>query len=222
MGYRLENKQIDLSGKQTKMYSGKTGDVYRYRSCALKVFREGIPTPIDKETAKYLTSITTERVLLPKKLLFYNNAFRGYSMKLVPKKGAPKKVISTPKKELVSSIEILERDIELLSTKRILLNGISPDNTILNGEIYLSDPSRYTILDVEQTEELEKINKFQLHLLLGELITTELHRENYSPATINRMKEILNLRDNDEDSSSYFEELIDGQENIRQMVKKIR
>ena len=117
---------------------------------------------------------------------------------------------------------MLERDIELLSTKRVLLNGISPDNTILNGEIYLSDPSKYTILDVQQTDELEKINKFQLHLLLGELITLELHRENFSPATINRIKEILNLRDNDENSSTYFQELIDGQENIRQMVKKIR
>lgn len=222
MGYRLDNKQIELSGKQTRMYKGKTGDVYRYRNYALKVFREAMPTPIDKETAKYLTTITTERVLLPKKLLFYNNTFKGYSMKLVPKKGAPKKIISIPKKELVSSIEKLERDIELLSSKNILLNGISPDNTILNREIYLSDPSRYTILDVEQTEELEKINKFQLHLLLGELITAELHRENYSQATINRIKEMLNLRDNDEDSSSYFSELIDGQENIRQMVKKIR
>ena len=52
MGYRLENKEINLSGikKLTYVPSMKAGDVYRYKNYALRVFKEG-ETPIDKETA---------------------------------------------------------------------------------------------------------------------------------------------------------------------------
>ena len=74
MGYRLDNKDIDISGKRlTKIGNGGTGDVYKYRNSALKIFKTDRDTPIDLETAEYLTTISTNRVLLPRNLLFYNN-----------------------------------------------------------------------------------------------------------------------------------------------------
>ena len=129
MGYRLDNKDIDISGKRlTKIGNGGTGDVYKYRNSALKIFKTDKETPMDVETAEYLTTISTNRVLLPRNLLFYNNTFRGYTYKLVSKKGSGKKITTIPKDELVGNISIIERDIETLSNKQVLLDGIEPAN----------------------------------------------------------------------------------------------
>ena len=119
MGYRLENKEVDLSGIKPLKYvpTKKAGDVYRYKNNALRIFKEN-ESHIEEETARYLTNISTERILLPKKLLFYNSAFKGYTMTLVSQKGSSKKIITTPKEELLRSIEMVENDVEVLSQKK--------------------------------------------------------------------------------------------------------
>ena len=222
MGYRLGNKSIELDGKRPIRFiaSGDSEDVYRFQRMILKIFQDG-EMPIDKKMAEYLSSISTERILLPRKLLFYNNSFRGYSMKLVPKKGSGRRIITTPKNELIMNIEVLEEDIQRLSRRKVLLNGVSPSNSIFNGELYFTNPNRYTLFDISNFEELEKLNRFQLHLLLTELIASELHKGQYPPSTVNMVREMMGLRDTDQSSSSYLKDVMDGQENIKQMVKKI-
>ena len=165
MGYRLENKAVDLDGIRQLTYvpSKRAGNVYRFRNDALRVFSEG-EKPIDEETARYLTGISTERILLPKKLLFYNNAFKGYTMKLVSQKGSGKKIISTPKRDLIHCIETLEKDIETISQKNVLLNNVGPGHTLYNGELYLVDPSKYSILDLDGSLELQRLNQYQFHI----------------------------------------------------------
>ena len=222
MGYRIENKPVDLSGLQKLKFapSAKAGDTYRYRNSALRIFRDGEKT-MDQETAEYLTGISTERILLPRKLLFYNNAFKGYTMKLVSHKGSGKKMLTTPKRDLLDCVEALENDVETISQKKVLLNGTSPNYTLYNGELYLVNPVNYSVLELSSFEELERLNRFQLHLLLTELIAGEMRRTNYSQALINRVREILKLRDMDESSSSYLKEVMKGQETVKEFVKKI-
>lgn len=222
MGYRLENKDVELSGlrKLTFVPSDKAGDVYRYKNSALRIFKDG-ESPIDQETAKYLTDISTERILLPRKLLFYNNAFKGYSMKLVSQKGSGKRLITTPKRDLIACVENLEKDIETISRKKVLLNGITPGYTLYNGDIYIVNPAGYTILELENSEKLEQLNEFQLHLLITELISSDLRKAHYPQATINNVKKILSLRDLEEKSSSYLSEVMKGQDSIKELVKKI-
>lgn len=222
MGYRIENKTLSTNEIRhlSKIAQGKNGDIYRYRNDALKIFKDGQP-PIDEKTARYLQDITTNRILLPKKLLFYNAAFRGYTLKLITKKGISRKIVNTGRDELLFGLEAIEEDAEVLSRKRVLLNGISPKNTIFNGELYLSDPSKYTIFQTADPEELEKINKYQLQLLLIELISGELNRLNYSQKQIKNLKEILSLRDNEEDLCTFFDGIMDGENTIKQLVKKM-
>ena len=222
MGYRLENKAVDLDGIRQLTYvpSKRAGNVYRFRNDALRVFSEG-EKPIDEETARYLTGISTERILLPKKLLFYNNAFKGYTMKLVSQKGSGKKIISTPKRDLIHCIESLEKDIETISQKNVLLNNVGPGHTLYNGELYLVDPSKYSILDLDSSLKLQRLNQYQFHILLTELITSELNKVSCPQATINHMKEIMGLRDTDQETSDYLSEVIDGNADIRQLIKKL-
>ena len=65
MGYRLENKEVDLNGLRQVNYvpSKKAGDIYRYKNDVLRIFKDG-EQPIDEDTARYLTTISTDRVLL--------------------------------------------------------------------------------------------------------------------------------------------------------------
>ena len=140
MGHKLEGKDIKLTKKNLKKIgTGVTGDVYKYKNSALKIFKKEKDTPIDYYTADYLTGISTNRILLPRNLLFYNNAFKGYTYKLVSKKGTGNRMIMLPTDELIEDVSIIEKDIEVLSNKQVLLNGIEPDNTIFNGRLYCKE-----------------------------------------------------------------------------------
>lgn len=220
MGYRLENKDVDLSGIKPLKYvpTKKAGDVYRYKNNVLRIFREN-ESHIEEETARYLTNISTERILLPKKLLFYNNAFKGYTMTLVSQKGSSKKIITTPLEELLRTIEIVENDVEILSQKKVLLNNAAPNHTLYNGELYIVDPSKYSILDLNTSRELEKINYYQLQLLLTELIVTELNKNNYSQQVLRNIKELLSSRETDERISTHLNNVMNKEKNIKQYIK---
>lgn len=221
MGYSLDNKDITVK-HLTKIGNGGTGDVYKYRNNALKIFRAEQDTPMSLETAEYLKTINTNRILLPKNLLFYNNTFKGYTYKLVSKKGSSKKLITIPKDDLIGNISIIERDIETLSNKQVLLNGIDQNNTIFNGNLYLADPSKYTKLDIYSGKELERLNKYQFHLLLVSLIMSELKKGSTSSKVEKQLKELLYLRDEDQNSSDFLIDIIDKNDSIKQFVKKLQ
>ena len=115
MNYRVGCKNFDLHDKRVKTIGqGYTGNVYQYGDNALKIFdtEESI---IDEETARYLTNIRTSRILLPKKLVYYKDKFKGYTMKLVSTKPKSKNLISISKNDLLDNIEMLEEDVSLLS-----------------------------------------------------------------------------------------------------------
>ena len=222
MGYKLDDKDIKLTGKQwIKIGTGANGDVYKYRNMALKVFRDDRKAPIDYYTAEYLTNISTDRILLPENLLFYNNTFKGYTHKLVTKKGT-QRIIMLPKFEFIQNIRILERDIEILSNKNVLLNGVSPDNTIFNGDLYLIDPSEYRVLDTDSHENLESINKYQLHLLLISLMVSELKKNNFSSQVQSEVKELFEMKDNNVNSSDFFSDIINNNDTVKQFVKRMK
>lgn len=222
MGYRLENKDINLNEKKfTKIAQGKTGNVFKCNGYAIKVFNNYAEDIIDLETAKYLTGIRTNRIILPNKLLFYNNSFKGYSMKLVKKDPRQKKIINCPTDELIRNVEIIEEDIKTLSDKKVLLNGINPENTTFNGKLYLTDPSKYRILDIGSTEELEKLNNYQFYILLTNLIIKELNKSHISASTIQRMKELLSLKDDSIYYSDYLGEILEDNSSIKTLIKKI-
>lgn len=222
MGYRIENKEINLSGikKLTYVPSTKAGDVYRYKNTALRIFKEGEKS-IDKETADYLTDISTNRILLPRKLLFYNNIFKGYTMKLVSQKGAGKRIITTPKEEFIHSVKALEEDTKVLSQKKVLLNDINPGYSLYNGELYLVNPANYTILDIGTPDSLEQLNMYQIHLLITELISADLRKTNISQSTINELKELMSLKEDKISTSSYLNDLLKNQENVKEFIKKM-
>ncbi|MBR2827871.1 MAG: hypothetical protein IKE70_01390 [Bacilli bacterium] len=222
MGYKLDTKNIDISGKRiSKLASEKTGDIYRYKDMALRIFKQENPAPIDLETTKILKDIPTERILLPKNILFYNNSFRGFTYKLVNNRGRGQKIMNLEKEDFLDEVSILEKDIERLSSRQILLNGIEPKNTIFNGELYITDPTKFRRLELMSTMELEELNKYQLNLLLTTLITSEVRKSNFDSRYEKRIKEELLNRDEFDTLATFYADVIGEHETIKKKVKSM-
>lgn len=230
MGYKLGNRNIDIPGKDVKkIASGKRGDIYKYRNVVLKVFPRNYDQDdvLDEETAKYLTGIPTDHILLPRKILYYHepqydiNEFRGYSLRSLNKKGAKKRLINENTIDVVNNIKALENDVILLSRKGVLLNGVTPSNIIYNGDIFLTDPSRYSVLAEIDYDSLENLNSYQLHLLLSELIVTDAKKEGFSTSTIAKIRSLLKIKDDLNKSSDFFGDILEDNTNLKQLIKKL-
>lgn len=222
MNYKLERKDITLNGKQKIIGHGYTGNVYQYGNYALKIF-DKVDDVLDEETARYLSTIRTSRILLPKKLIYYKDKFKGYSMKLISNKPNSKSIINLPKDKLLEDIELLEDDVTTLSSKRVLLNGMNLNNIIFNGNLYITDPSRYSLLelsDLDKIFNLDDLNQFQLYLLLNNIVIQELNKIQ-KQSGVSELKELLDEKDSNISYSEYLSEIIGQNNNIKTLVKKL-
>lgn len=222
MNYKLERKDITLNGKQKIIGHGYTGNVCQYGNYALKIF-DKVDDVLDEETARYLSTIRTSRILLPKKLIYYKDKFKGYSMKLISNKPNSKSIINLPKDKLLEDIELLEDDVTTLSSKRVLLNGMNLNNIIFNGNLYITDPSRYSLLelsDLDKIFNLDDLNQFQLYLLLNNIIIQELNKIQ-KQSGVSELKELLDEKDSNISYSEYLSEIIGQNNNIKTLVKKL-
>lgn len=221
MGYKLDDKAVKITEKQlTRLGSGNSGHTYKFQNVALKIFDNPEKSPEALETAKYLKNISTDRILLPKQILYYNNEYKGFARKLLPNKGLGKRIITEPKEDFIRDVELIENDNRILSKKGILLDGICPNNTHFDGNLYLTDPTKYShLFDLFSTYELERLNKYQLHLLFTELIVSDLRKNGFNNNQIAAVKELLCTRDESENSSEFFEEVFKQDDTIKQFVK---
>ena len=221
--YTLDGKPVNMDFKHMSVVAtGKTGVVYKYKDVALKLFNQEQVPSVDLETTKLLTGIQTDRILLPKKILLCDDKFRGYTYRLIPKKGTGKKIIMLSKDELVGNIVLIENDIEQLSKAKVLLDGIDPTNYIFNGDLYISDPRQYSILDIFSTEELAKLNKYQFHLLLTQIMVSELQScSGITNASEKHFKEIMGIKDEDQDSSDYYASIMGNSDSVKEFVKTL-
>lgn len=222
MEYSLENKKINLNKANIIGY-GKTGNVYKYKNLALKIFPNGnIPYGLmDGETCHDLGNINTNSILLPKNIVYYKKkVFSGYSLK--PLNDNKNRNIAKMDKDIfVGNVELLEEDILTLSNKGVLLDGILPENVIFSDRIYLTDPSKYSFVDKRFSSGLYDLNNYQMHLLLTKLVLSSLKKSDITTKDLKRMKAILLSKNDKELSSYFFDNLIGNEKNIYTYVKKM-
>ena len=222
MGYKLENKDIRINNVNLIGY-GTKGNVYKYRREAIKIFPNGdIPDGvIDKDSCEVLKKISTQAILLPRKTATYNHQFAGYSLKLV-QKNTHGNIVTMRKGDLIDSVSTLENDISILSNNRVLLDGITPNNVLISDQIYITDPSRYTLVydDRLNSARLLTFNQFQLYLLLCEMITSGLKKCGVPNSELKKMRHVLDQKDDDVLPSEYFNSLLDTHSTFKSYVKK--
>ena len=227
MEYRLGNRKVQLD-KQRMLQIGDNHrkNLYRIRNFAVEVYPESfdLKNCLSEDTARYLTGIRTERIILPKELLYSANGrkYVGYAFRLPSKKGSGKKLITTSIDDLFVNVQKLESDMQLLSHKRVLLNGIVSGDVLYNGKnLFLLNPNQYLYLEKLSSSDIFYLNQYQIHLLLSEYLLSEIRRENFSNATLASVKEIFSRREDGEFSSDFFYELFSESSDIKQFVKKL-
>ena len=223
MGYKLENKDIRINNVNLIGYGDK-GNVYKYRKEAIKIFPNGVVPDgvIDEEACEVLKKISTQAILLPRKTARYNQQFAGYSLKLVRKSSANGNIVTMRKSNLIDSISILEDDIYTLSNNRVLLDGITPNNVLVSNHIYITDPSRYIVVEDKRlnSSKLLDFNQFQLYLLLCEMVTSGLKKCGVGSAELKRVRRILDKKDDDVLPSEYFDDLLKTSTSFKSYVRK--
>ena len=236
MIYQINNEFItpDIIRKLKLIKSGKTGKVYKWKNNKiLKIFSKNQPEnkcPMDLETAEILSKINSESryIILPLDLVFNKNDYekknlKGYVCQNIDKKGN-KNITKMSKRKLIENIQEIEDDIELLSSKNILLDGLNAENTIFNGYLYISDPANYIKFE---EESVRNINMKLFQQLLIDLTTRDLRKLKVSKTKIEQVAELLYLKDDEVLNSIYLKDILDTPtytddiDNILTLTKKL-
>lgn len=236
MKYQINNEFItpDIIRKLKLIKSGKTGKVYKWKNNQmLKIFtinpsKDDIK--MDLETAEILSKINTKSryIILPIDLVFNKNDYKknnlkGYTSLYIKRKGNSN-ITKIPKGKLLENIQGIEEDIELLSSKNILLDGLNMQNTIFNDKLYISDPVRYIKME---EESVRNINMKLFQQLLIDLTMRDLKMMRVSKQKIERIAELLCLKDDEVLNSIYLKDLLDTSiytddiDNILTLTKKL-
>ena len=225
MIYRLESKKINLD-KMVPISSFKDGYIYNYsklsKHTVLKYYSRNNNIP-DEEQMRYFTKIRSIHILLPNKLLYANDKFSGYSLKAISKTGVFNKIITTPKDVIVDNLCIMEDEIKELSKKNIVLRGMNHQDTIYNGELFITNPDEYVIINNNNPDsslKIEEINTFLFNGLLQEIISHEFNSERVNKSSVNKFIETLSQNDLYIKNSDFFDDII-TEENVREYVKRI-
>ena len=96
-------------------------------------------------------------------------------------------------------------------------------DTVYNGELFITNPDNYLVIDNNNSDtalKIEDVNTFLFNNLLQEIFSHELNGEKVNKSSINKFNELLSQKDLVVKNSDYIDDIIDS-ENIREYVKRI-
>lgn len=129
----------------------------------------------NNETKNRLEKINPQRIILPLKPLYADGKYMGYNFRLPEKDSTNHKIIDQDIVNLVEELMVVEKNIDVLSDEKVLLNDIKPYNVTYNGKIFINNPDSFAILDKIKTNYL---NYEQFHILMTDIILNELSKDN--------------------------------------------
>lgn len=216
--YRLESRRFDLD----RLYIQSTftgGRIYNYKNQVIKVFDDD-NDHINEDDARTLTKIKSLYIFLPSKLLFLNDRFCGYTLKSIDKKGKSK-IIGVDKEELLDSIYSLENDIEALSRRNVVLNGLDYNDLYYNDGLYIIKPDKFIVFNRDEKDKVNDINIGQLNLLLSSLLVHELNGENIPKKSIGEFGDLFRSKDQYVSNCDYLDDLLGDSPNVKELVKRM-
>lgn len=141
MVYYLDNKKVQINLDRLKLLGrGAEGIVYKYKNQAFKICKN---SGIKKNECIVLKELNTERILLPRKIIYnQNNRFNGYTTNYCKRKG---NVAFTKKEKFIYELNKLIEEINYLSENKVYLSDWNYGNFIYDGKFRLVDPGQYFI-----------------------------------------------------------------------------
>lgn len=208
--YRFNNEDLD----NRFINEGNEGVVYRVFNEAFKIYKPySRKTRLNEKSAEHLSKIQTDRILMPKELIYDEiNFFIGYTMPFL--ESYSKENIKKMKAlELKKEIEKIKVDSEILSKNNVEIFDLHLDNLIFNDKgLYIIDPGSYKIknFDCYYLDEfnMNEINELFLKLLKFSLKLTK--------AKVNELQKICSYSDITE-----IFKLSNEKDTVSSLVKKI-
>lgn len=137
---------------------GQTGVCYLLdNNTVLKIFNDSMDvSKIDK--FKYLQKFNNDSFVFPFEFVQYNNVFLGYLSEFVVGKKLRDVFYDSDLTTMSKKSYKLEKDIDFLSTGKIIIEDFSADNVIYNDEFKVIDPDCYTIVNSYEIADIKKLN----------------------------------------------------------------
>lgn len=127
---------------------GEDARVYQYRGEALKIYKDDYCRPfrLTEDAAIRLSTIHTNRVLLPKRMI--RNAddgnFCGYTTPFI-KRATTTGIIKMQMLKFMNEVDLLRDEVFRLADHYVDVADFDLKNTAYDGRIYLVDPGSYCI-----------------------------------------------------------------------------
>lgn len=159
------------------------GNIFAYQDEAIKIYHD-IPSKLvlSKDDCEYFTSIKTNRILLPTRLVYSLNGhnYCGYAEKLVQEPVPISCIHETLEDCLDDEKAALEEDKAILASAKIRLRDLdAAGNCLYNGSLYFCDAGSYNrnMDDVRQANDEELNYALHYHIFMLGKDKDELERE---------------------------------------------
>lgn len=166
----LELSDTDLENMYVN--EGKEAFVYRYGDEALKIYKdERVKLRLDEEDTIKLSEISTERVLLPKEVIYDDDfvTFKGYSTPFIDRESSDA-IVDMDIMQFVDELDIIDSDLKKLANSGVLVDDLSIDNVFYNGKMFLGDPGSYVFVERAFPAKIYRSNMYELTQFVKEEI----------------------------------------------------
>ncbi len=218
MKIRIGKKLFEFSEEELdSMYidEGMEGTIYRFNDDALKIYCD-FPRKdrLNEDEAYKLSKIKTDRILLPKDLIYdENNKFIGYSTKFIENIDF-KNASYLSVYDFCNEMDLVYKDLKLLNDKGVDVEDYSLYNLLFDGSIYFIDPGSHRFVNDDGL--LHRDNRYRLNeFLVWNLIP---YMTDMSRAKRNKFRREIDLSDEFVDFMRY-ESLED--ESVKSFIKRI-
>lgn len=175
----LNNEKICFDLNNMKVIGeGKEGIVYKYNDDCIKLFHNnrnsGDLLSINEDKFIFFTQLNTQRIILPKKLLYnYNGEIAGYLMKYIESDFKLNNIRNKNIDDIIEYLGDLKKDIDILNDNDVLINDLKNSHLLYNSGFYLIDTSLYSKYQYDnvlnynvKSKNISSVNQFFIGLLL--------------------------------------------------------
>ena len=150
MKYYIGNKVYDFSEEELDRYyldEGTEATCYKMGDTVLKIHHDYPNRDIlSEDNCKRLSKIETDRILLPKDIVYDEDGkYLGYTVKYI--NSEEPKIKNLKIGNLINEFYVLEKEVKQLDEEYVLLEDLNYLNTIYSNGFYLCDPGKYSFVD---------------------------------------------------------------------------
>lgn len=196
---------------------GNESEIYRYGKDVLKIYKRFCHKDrLDEETTIQLSDISTERMLLPEKIIRDEDGnFIGYSMPFIytyPVVG----VLKRPVVELLDEMDVIKEDIRILSDNYVDIEDLHIRNVLYNGKLFIGDPGSYLVKRHKKSGQIYNDNMYTFGLFVRDELFKLLK------LTVGERQSLNQKFDYTWDINGQMrDEVINDKETVRQFIKRM-